>query len=165
MNYVLLQFNFNNFKSFKDEATLDLSAIKLDELCNHVISMGKERILPIAAIFGANASGKTNIHEAFRYMTTYVVNSFTYGDSVVSSSRTSPNFLEPTPFLFDNNHETSFEVYFIDSEENTAISYNYGFTVDKNGIIEEWLNYKPTLIQGDYTRVFYRNNEIISEVN
>lgn len=66
---MLLQFNFKNFKSFRDDTSLDLTATKISEYSNHVISIGNEKILPIVAIFGANASGKSNVLEAFRYMT------------------------------------------------------------------------------------------------
>ena len=68
---MLLQFNFKNFKSFRDDTSLDLTATKISEYSNHVISISNEKILPIVAIFGANASGKSNVLEAFRYMTTY----------------------------------------------------------------------------------------------
>ena len=76
---MLIQFRFKNFKSFRDDTILDLSATKITEHADHVVQMGNERILPTAAIYGANASGKSNIIEAFRYMSTYVVDSFGYG--------------------------------------------------------------------------------------
>ena len=53
---MLIQFNFKNFKSFRDDATLDLSATKISEFNDRVIELGNEKILPVAAIFGANAS-------------------------------------------------------------------------------------------------------------
>lgn len=158
---MLLQFNFKNFKSFRDETTLDLTATKISEYSNHVISIGNEKILPIAAIFGANASGKSNVQEAFRYMTIYVVSSFGYGGDE-SGKKGKSEFLKPTPFLLDHSSkdvESSFEVYFISSEENGAKSYNYGFTVGPNGINEEWLNYKSKSSRGDYKRIFYRNGK------
>ena len=77
---MLIQFNFKNFKSFRDEATLDLSAAKMTEFSNRVISVGNEKILPVAAVYGANASGKSNVYGAFEYMSEYVVHSFKYGD-------------------------------------------------------------------------------------
>lgn len=156
---ILLQFNFKNFKSFRDDTTLDLTATKISEYSNHVISVGNEKILPIAVIFGANASGKSNVLEAFRYMTTYVVSSLNYGGDELKRKNKS-EFISPTPFLFDassKNEESSFEVYFISSEENGAKSYNYGFTVNNAGINEEWLNYKSRTSRGDYKRIFYRN--------
>ena len=57
---------------------------------------------------------------------------------------------------FSNQH-LSFEVYFIDSEENGAKTYNYGFTVNSVGVCEEWLNYKSKSSRGVYKRIFYRN--------
>lgn len=156
---MLLQFNFKNFKSFKDDTTLDLTATKISELGNHVINVANEKILPIAAIFGANACGKSNVVEAFRYMSLYVLNSFNYGNESDNNKKNSMQF-KPTPFLFDNesqNAESSFEVYFIDSEEMGAKTYNYGFTVNGDGVCEEWLNVKAKTSRGNYKKIFYRN--------
>ena len=72
---MLIQFNFKNFKSFRDEASLDLSAAKMTEFSDRVVSEGNDKILPMAAIYGANASGKSNIYNAFGYMADYVKNS------------------------------------------------------------------------------------------
>ena len=77
---MLIQFNFKNFKSFRNEASLDLSAAKMTEFSDRVVSEGNDKILPMAAIYGANASGKSNIYNAFEYMADYVVESFKYGD-------------------------------------------------------------------------------------
>jgi AAA15 family ATPase/GTPase len=158
---VLLQFSFKNFKSFKDETTIDFTATKITEYSNHVVQVGNEKVLPIAAIYGANASGKSNVHEAFRYMSTYVVSSFAYGGDE-HSAKGKLDFYGPSPFHFDadsQNAESSFEVHFIDSEENGAKTYNYGFTVDEDGINEEWLNYKSKSSRGDYRRIFYRKKD------
>ena len=76
---MLIQFCFKNFKSFRDDTILDLSATKITENSNHVIHIGTEKILPIAAIYGANASGKSNVVDAFRFMAIYVLDSFAYG--------------------------------------------------------------------------------------
>lgn len=160
---MLLQFNFKNFKSFRDDTTLDLTATKISEYSNHIIPIGNEKVLPIAAIFGANASGKSNVLEAFRYMATYVASSLNYGGDE-SKKKSKSEFLSPTPFLFDagsKDAESSFEVYFISSEESGAKSYNYGFTVNSAGIKEEWLNYKSKTSRGDYKRIFYRNGSDI----
>ena len=103
---MLIQFNFKNFKSFRDEATLDLSAAKMTEFSNRVISVGNEKILPVAAVYGANASGKSNVYGAFEYMSEYVVHSFKYGDEEKDFDD-----IRPLPFLFDissENADTSF---------------------------------------------------------
>ena len=48
---MLIQFNFKNFRSFRDDVTLDLSATKISEFNDRVIELGNEKILPVAAIF------------------------------------------------------------------------------------------------------------------
>ena len=158
---MLLQFNFKNFKSFRDETTLDLTAAQVSEHGDHVIAIGSERVLPVASIFGANASGKSNVQEALRYMMTYVVFSFGYGGNSDGKDRQTRRISAPTFLLDSRSREaaSSFEVYFIDSVEHGAKIFNYGFTQDRNGIREEWLNYKAKSARGKFKRVFYRNNE------
>ena len=153
---MLIQFNFKNFRSFRDDATLDLSAAKMSEFNDRVISVGNEKILPVAAIYGANASGKSNVYSAFEYMVEYVVNSLHYGDD---PARFSEN--RPTPFLFDSvseDAESSFEVYFTVPGDKAEKSYNYGFCIGKEGVTEEWLNYKAKTAR-DYKSIFYRSDE------
>ena len=159
---MLIQFRFKNFKSFRDDTILDLSATKITEHSDRVISAGYDKLLPTAAIFGANASGKSNVIEAFRYMTTYVIESFSY-DGDPNDRKTKNKKLKYTPFLFDSasrDAESSFEVYFMGTEERGYKSYNYGFTLNQDGVIEEWLNSKAKTAR-EYKQVFYRNgNEL-----
>ena len=113
---MLLQFIFKNFRSFKEEVILDLTATKISEYNDRVVEIGNERLLTTTAIFGANASGKSNIQEAFRYMHNYVINSFDFGGETKEKKS---SFMKPTPFLFDENSkgkESTFEVYFIGDE-------------------------------------------------
>lgn len=153
---MLIQFSFKNFKSFREEAILDLSATKMTEFSDRVVSIGNERILPVAAIYGANASGKSNIYTAFAYMSNYVAESFKYGDEEEKFDE-----FRPTPFLFDSTSadaESSFEVYFTLPEDSSERIYNYGFCIDKTGITEEWLNYKAKTAR-KYRTVFYRGTQ------
>lgn len=155
---MLIQFNFKNFNSFRDETTLDLSATKMTEFSDRVISVGGEKILPVAAVYGANASGKSNLHGAFEYMTDYVVNSFKYGDEVKNFEE-----IRPRPFIFDKESEqadSSFEVYFTVPGDKTEKSYNYGFCIGRKGITEEWLNYKAKTAR-KYKSVFYRDEDTL----
>ena len=150
---MLIQFNFKNFKSFREEATLDLSAAKMTEFSDRVVTIGNEKILPVAAIYGANASGKSNIYNAFEYMAEYVMESFKYGDEEEGFEE-----FRPTPFLFDSTSadaESSFEVYFTLPGDKTEKIYNYGFCIDKEGVTEEWLNAKAKTAR-KYSTVFYR---------
>ncbi len=153
---MLIQFNFKNYKSFRDEATLDLSAAKMTEFSDRVVSEGNDKILPMAAIYGANASGKSNIYNAFGYMADYVIESFKYGDEEEKFEE-----YRPTPFLFDsvsNGVESSFEVYFTIPGDKAEKTYNYGFCVDRHGVTEEWLNVKAKTAR-KYASVFYRSTE------
>ena len=153
---MLIQFNFKNFKSFRDEAILDLSAAKMTEFSDRVVLEGNEKILPMAAIYGANASGKSNIYNAFEYMADYVIESFKYGDEEEKYEE-----YRPTPFLFDSisgNAESSFEIYFTISGDKTEKTYNYGFCVDRHGVTEEWLNSKAKTAR-KFKSVFYRSIE------
>ena len=153
---MLIQFNFKNYKSFRDEATLDLSAAKMTEFSDRVVSEGNDKILPMAAIYGANASGKSNIYNAFGYMADYVIESFKYGDEEEKFEK-----YRPTPFLFDsvsNDAESSFEVYFTIPGDKAEKTYNYGFCVDRHGVTEEWLNVKAKTAR-KYASVFYRSTE------
>lgn len=157
---MLIQFRFKNFKSFRDDTILDLSATKITEHSDRVICAGNEKILPTAAIFGANASGKSNVIEAFRYMVTYVMDSFSFGGESDDKKGNSKK-LKYTPFLFDaesRTAESSFEVYFMGTEENGFKSYNYGFTLNQDGIVEEWLNVKAKTAR-EYKQIFYRSED------
>ena len=150
---MLMQFSFSNFKSFRDEATLDMSAAKISEFSDRVITVGNEKILTVAAIYGANASGKSNIYNAFEYMSKYVTDSFNYSDEDEKFKE-----LRPTPFLFESssaNAESSFEVYFTVPGDNSVRIYNYGFCLGKNGVTEEWLNSKAKTAK-KFSTIFYR---------
>ena len=152
---MLIQFNFKNFKSFKEEATLDMSATKMTEFSERVVNVGGEKSLTIAAIYGANASGKSNIYHAFGYMSDYVVNSFKYGDDEEEYES-----YKPTPFLFDScsaSDESSFEIYFTIPGDKKEKTYNYGFCINSEGVTEEWLNYKAKTAR-EYKPVFYRGH-------
>ena len=148
---MLIQFRFQNFKSFKDETILDLSAGKAQAHKNSVIEFGNSKLLPVAAIYGANASGKSNLLEAFNFMRTYVLESFGYGDEKKKKQRY-------TPFMSDTKdmQESLFEVYFVREESGTIKYYNYGFTLGTDGVVEEWYGKKPRTGR-EYRCLFYRN--------
>lgn len=163
---MLLQFNFKNHRSFRDKVSFDMSATKITEHPEHVVSTAKEKILRVAAIYGANASGKTNVYDAFDYMTYYIAESFYFGDDDNGrnqSSRRSARIKE-TPFLFDEKsakNETLFEVFFTDSHEKIERIYQYGFVLKDSIVLEEWL-YSKAKTASNYKTIFCRdsgNNE------
>ena len=99
---MLIQFNFKNFKSFRDEVSLDLSATKITEHEDHVVEMANDKLLKVAAIYGANASGKSNIYDAFKFMSYYVEESFKFGGESDSRQKADSDYIRVSPFLFDS---------------------------------------------------------------
>ena len=65
---MLIRFSFKNFKSFKNENCLDMEATSLKEHEYNVAKIDNGEYLKVSAIYGANASGKTNVLQAFDYM-------------------------------------------------------------------------------------------------
>lgn len=165
---MLIQFNFKNFKSFRDEASLDLSATKITEHETHVVETANDKLLKVAAIYGANASGKSNVYEAFEYMTYYVLESFKFGDEDEKRRKGGDEYLKVTPFLLDEksrNEETTFEVFYVDNTEDTGRIYQYGFALKNDEVVEEWLYSKAKTARNRYRTIFYRKKGEEPEMN
>lgn len=156
---MLIQFNFKNFKSFRDEVSLDLSATKITEHENHVVETANDKLLKVAAIYGANASGKSNVYDAFKFMSYYVEESFKFGGESDSRQKADSDYIKVTPFLFDSrsrNEVSTFEVFFVDNSENTGKIYQYGFALRKEEVVEEWFFSKAKTARNRYKTIFYR---------
>jgi len=148
---MLLEFSVKNYKIFKDKATISLIASNSDSTTReeeNIVSIEKFglRILKSAVIFGANASGKTKLMEAFLFWRTFIINS-----SKESQKGESIN-IEPFRLNVETIKEpTEFETIFLHKE----ILYRYGFELNNNKIIAEWLYYKPNTKE---IELFYRDN-------
>ena len=131
---MLIQFSVANYRSIKDEAVLSLVAgpgrEHRERNVRVPVMQGDVRAVPLlrsAAIYGANAAGKTNLIRALDAMR----------DIVVDSSRTDAE-LPVTPFLLNAEHNgqpTRFEVACIVD----GIRYQYGFSATQNVVVGEWL--------------------------
>ena len=148
---MLLRFKFKNFRSFADETILDLTAANIKEHENTLIEKNGIKVLPVAAIFGANASGKSNLFRAFRIMCIDVVTPYE-----VKGKRG----FTVTPFRFDpilEKSPTEFEVCInIDNLE-----YRYGFSRNREVVEEEWL-FERKFSKNSKAQeklVFYRNKD------
>ncbi|MBP5621340.1 MAG: ATP-binding protein [Thermoguttaceae bacterium] len=160
---MLLEFNFKNFKSYRNHAKLSLSAASRLSKAFHVKKVGGERVLPCAVIFGANAGGKSNVYDAFDTMRYYVLNSFGFGGGDAQQFIQKP---PRQPFLFapeSNREPTDFEVFFIEKETNDSKTktWQYGFSFDDTKIIEEWLSYKENGKTANFKTVFTRDGDEI----
>lgn len=165
---MLIQFNIKNFKSFRDEVSLDLSATKITEHESHVVDIANDKLLKVAAIYGANASGKSNVYDAFDYMTYYVAESFNFGGEEDSRRKKENDYPKVTPFLFDEkscDEETTFEVFYVDNAENSGKVYQYGFSLKRDEVVEEWLYSKAKTARNNYRTIFYRKKGEELEIN
>ena len=162
---MLIQFNFKNFKSFRDDVSLDMTATRIAEHSPHVVEIGGDKLLSAAAIYGANASGKSNVYEAFAFMKEYVTESFYFGGNSERKNRDIPLV---TPYLFDKesrNEPSEFEVFYVDSTDEKEKTYQYGFVLSGTEVIEEWLYSKAKTNRKDYRTIFYRKKGEELETN
>ena len=130
-DYMLIQFSVENFKSFKDKATLSLVPSKDASHPGNLTILNKsEQVLNTVAIYGANAAGKSNL---FKALTTAIM-------MVRTSSQLQKNdrLSGIVPFLFDKKmaaKPTSFEFVFI----TDGIKYIYGFSATQTEVVSEYL--------------------------
>ena len=160
---MLLQFRFKNYRSFRDETVLDMTADGISELNATLFTFGREKILPVTAVFGANACGKSNLISAYRVMASIVLNSINWHDEVIEQGsiivrQTLPEYY---PFAFDQktkDADIEFEVWFITKYNERDTIFDYGFKWNQNRITEEWLN-KKSKTAAEYQNVFFREQD------
>ena len=146
---MLIRFSFKNFKSFKNENCLDMEATSLKEHEYNVAKTENGEYLKVSAIYGANASGKTNVLQAFDYMKKRILVS---DDSKKNSLIDEENIYS---FMI-NNDPIALEVEIL--AKNNKI-YKYGFEVLKDTIISEWLFEKRV---NKFYAIFERENNNVS---
>lgn len=150
---MLIEFSVKNFLSFKDKVTLSMEKGNGDENLDNVIYCGDYNLLKTATVYGANASGKSNLLKAL-----------TCAILMVRNSNLIPvggkwNFIRP--FLFDEitkNKPSEFEFIFVTNN----IKYRYFFSANSDKIYDEvfdaYYSQKPT-------NIFKRTNTNIYEFN
>jgi uncharacterized protein len=137
---MLIEFSVGNYRSFKEQVTFSMVAAnlvakdkKLDE--NNVFAPTKElKLLKSAAIYGANASGKSNIAKAVSFMKWFMVNS--------SKETQSTDDINVEPFRLSTETEEKpsyFELVFL----MDGRKYRYGFEANRKEVVSEWLFYVP----------------------
>lgn len=137
---MVLQFSTQNYLSIRDLQTLHLEAAPLkspsedldQNICVHPETGLK--LLKSKAIYGANASGKSNVVRAIQAMFHIMQNSLK-DDEVLEKM--------VDPFRLDKELEgtpTFFEVVFL----MNGTRYRYGFEATKRKVVSEWLFGKPS---------------------
>ena len=131
---MIINFSLQNFGSVKDKQTLTFEADKSEHLeDSYIIHSGGFRLLKLALIYGANASGKTTILKGLEFLR----------DLVLEPEEKKTDDLDFSPFLFDqetSNKTSKLSIDFIQNE----IRYHYEVEFAKKAIVSERLdNYNP----------------------
>lgn len=128
---MLIRFSVKNFLSFKSETSLSMECEPITEHEDtHIFEAESYRLLKSAVIYGANASGKSNLLKAIAVMKDLVLNS--------SKESNSTEKIDVEPFRLNTLTEkqpTLFEIEFIQKNDK----FRYGFSVDSEMVHEEWL--------------------------
>jgi AAA15 family ATPase/GTPase len=132
---MLIEFKVKNFLSFKDEATLSMVAAPITEHEENTFQEKKGlTLLKSAVVYGANASGKSNLFEALHFMRSFVIHS--------SKESQAGEDIDVIPFELSSETENELSWFEISFLENDTI-FRYGFSVSSKKVTSEWLYYKP----------------------
>jgi AAA15 family ATPase/GTPase len=151
---MLIQFSVSNYRSIKELATISFVASSDKELLDSTFKTKNEmRLLKSAVVFGANASGKSNIFKAISFMRFFIRNSSRSTQFIDKIS------VESFKLSTETEHKPSFfEIDFIVDN----VLYKYGFEVDTQKVHSEWLFHKQlnkhnSRISNLFTREFIKN--------
>ncbi len=152
---MLVQFMVKNVLSFKEEAILDMTAINAykEHACNLIDNGTNEKYVRVAAIYGANASGKSNLYLAMTYFQLIIA------ESLNNVSDGADMAIEEyyRPFGFEDGKENSeFQIVEILGD----FEYKYGFEYNAKCIVTEWL-YRKNLKTNRTAAIFERTTESV----
>ena len=155
VKYMILEFCVSNFLSIKDELKLSFVATTLKESLSEpsdvipLSDMGLS-LVRSAVIYGANASGKTNVLKAIAFYKRFIMDSFK--NSQAGESIDVENFR----LNISTVHEpTTMEATFAVGE----YIYRYGFEVDQKTVHAEWLYRRMNRKRAKEVEIFYREGE------
>ena len=151
---VLLSFRAENVRSFRDEAHLSLSATTMAEpqYVREIRWREGGSPLPVlcaAGVFGANASGKSNLLEAMDDMRHHVLHSFRSGE---------PGGRIPRwPFRLDEQSSREPSRYEVDIVL-AGVQHEYGYVIEDKRVVEEWAYHRP---KGRSAMLFHREADTV----
>lgn len=151
---MILEIRLSNFFSIKDEVILDLTAGKIKtqksrELAENVFPYGNSEVLKTIALYGANASGKSNLIKAIRFCASMVFMSHTHNENAI---------FKFIPFKF-NGYEKKPSKFFI-RFVSKGVEFEYSYSLTRTGIITEELYFYPN---GRRAKVFTRDESLGKE--
>ena len=127
---MIISFSIQNFGSIKDKQTLSFEADKSTHLEDYYIIKGNDglRLLKLALIYGANASGKTTVLNALAFLREIVLNPVEKKTDILAFQ----------PFVFDTQTPKQNTILTIDFVWND-IRYSYEVEFNKNAVYKEEL--------------------------
>ena len=152
---MLLMFKVKNYTSFKNESILDMRATSYVQHPTHVIQVNNDLgLLKTTAVYGANASGKSNLISAMFFFEQYIFSQFI-------NKKENENFengeigmkmkLEPFSLSDNINDASEFDIIFLHNNKQIQ----YGFECTPEEVVNEWLFI-------DDIKVFERNGTELS---
>ncbi|TXI84518.1 MAG: ATP-binding protein [Crocinitomicaceae bacterium] len=154
---MIINFSVQNFGSIREKQTLSFEADKSTHLEDtYIVKFGEQRILKLALIYGANASGKTTILKALDFLR----------DIVINPERKKNNELDFNPFLFDPSTPKENSTISIEFFQNN-IKYFYEVEFFKKAIVSEELYFyspnkanvfkRKTNLSNQFTEITFGN--------
>lgn len=152
---MLLEFSYANFLSFKNKVTFSMVAtslrdrkVKSNECTFDVGDDTKFSLCKAAAVFGANASGKSNFVKSLSFYKWFILNS--------SKDRQSGEVIPVKPFALSSETKSAPSMFeaVICIEDNF---YRFGFEVDSSSVISEWLFVRSSKKRSKEVELFYRD--------
>lgn len=145
---MVLKFRLKNVFSFRDEITLDLQAAKIQTekgkaLNGNLFTINGEQVLKSISMFGANASGKSNVIKGIKACVNMIRFSHTYNEDTIFQ-------VAPFKFWGYDKKPSSFYIRFI----LDGIEHEYSFSLTQTEILTEQLYYYP---RGRRSLVFTRD--------
>lgn len=156
---MLIEFSIGNYRSFKEIVTFSMVAAKINAKDKKLNESNVFRInenlslLKSAAIYGANASGKSNFAQAINFMKYFVLSS--------SKETQAKEAISVEGFRLDTEtvkQPSFFQIVFLLEGKR----YRYGFEVDKQHVVSEWLFYVPNKREA---KIFVRERDSIKLSN
>ena len=150
----LIEFWARNVRSYRDEVVLSMEATRLAN--RDVVRIVQtaaavpEQVLPVAGVFGANASGKSAILSALWDMRVHVITSFRSGGHGTGTTR--------VPFLLDADCRERPSEYGVELVLD-GVRWRYGFQLDDHRVTSEFAVYYP---KGREALAFERENGALS---
>lgn len=151
---MLIRFVVSNFMSFKEETEFNMLPSKGNgsrKLPNHIVkTKSGAEILKTAAIYGANAAGKSNLIKAIEFLRELITNE--HQTHLVTQSQR---------FRLDDSYKSKPSTFRIECNYND-IHYDYAIEIKKGKVVQEWLYKVDSVKKGTETLLFERKNGIVT---